>query len=347
MKYRNLGNTDLVVSEWCFGAMRFSGSAAHVAESKSAEEVRQQNEQGRRALQAALDGGVNLIHSSHDYGTRWLLDEVLSKHPRRSEIHHVIKVVTPDYDEDGFDPQAIRSAVEEALAELHTERIAIVQHLQRGPKVSKSDAYSEAGDERRIAALHRYLDPLLETFEDLRDEGKVGHLAVFPHTMGYAEPAVRTGAFDAVVHFLNLLEPEALDLLDELEERGMGFLAIRPLLQGMLTDKRVDRASLDLGDTKRISNWDAPYALLDRIREVIGEEPPSWTQYAMKFALGHPGVTSVVASANTVQQTETLLEACDGDYPSRQTLADVRAAVAEIGMFPKSELFVENLSASL
>lgn len=346
MKYRNLGNTDLVVSEWCFGAMRFAGSAAHVPDSKSAEDAKRQDGEGRRALQAALDGGVNLIHSSGDYGTRWLLGEVLDKHPKRSEVHHVIKMTTPDYAEEDFDPKVMRATVEEALTDLHTERIAIVQHLQRGPKVSKSDAYSETGDERRVAGLNRYLEALTETFEELREEGKVGYLATFPHTLGYAGPAVGSGAFKAVVHFLNLVEPEALDLLDELQARGMGFLAIRPLLQGMLTDKRSDRDALAPDDIKRVPNWDAPYALWHRVREIIGEEPDSWTQYALKFALGHPAVTSLVASANSAEQTETLLEACDGDYPSRETLRAVRAAVAEIGMFSKSELFVENLSAS-
>ena len=114
----------------------------------------------------------------------------------------------------------------------------------------------------------------------------------------------------------------------------------------MLTDKRVDRDALDTHDIKRVPNWDAPYELWRRVREAVGEEPASWTQYALKFCLGHSAVTSLVASANSVEQTETLLAACDGDYPARQVLDGVREAVNEIGMFPKSELFVENLSAS-
>ena len=337
MRYRNFGSSDLVLSEWCFGAMRFAGPNDGGATSPTVPEP--QDEIGRQALEAALDGGVNAIHSSDDYGTRWLLTEALQHHPKRSEIHHVIKVTTPDYDETTFDPSAFRATIEQALTELHTERIAVVQHLQRGPQVSKADAYSQAGDERRITGLTQDLEILAETFDTLRDEGKVGYLATFPHTMGYARAALSTGAFHGVAHYMNLVELEALEVLDELDDRGLGFLAIRPLLQGMLTDKRADRDTLPDDDPLRRTTWDGAYARWRDVAQAIGTEPASWTRYAIGFALAHPTVTSVVAGANDVAQTEALLAACDGDYPSRQTLDALRSVVAESGMLPKSDFY--------
>ncbi len=55
MHYRRFGNTDLEVSEICFGPMRFS------AKSPGEDIVSQE---GQRALEHAIDRGVNFIHSS-------------------------------------------------------------------------------------------------------------------------------------------------------------------------------------------------------------------------------------------------------------------------------------------
>lgn len=341
MRYRQFGNTDLELSELCFGAMRFTSTAGHVTlpGERSHAEAERQNREGRRALEAALSAGINCIHSSGDYGTRWMLSEILAEHPKRNDIHHVIKMTTPDYEEGHVDPQVLRDDVEEALRDLHTDRIAIVQHLQRGPHVPKVEAYATDGDTRRIAALPEIIEPLLDTFDALKREGKVGHLITFPHTMGYAQAALNTDAYAGVAHFFNVIEPEALPILDRLEQEGRGFLAIRPLLQGMLTDKRVQREGLPADDLKHSAGWDSRYALLDKIRAHIGEPDGGWTDFALKFALAHRAVSSLVVSANNEQQVNAMLAACDGNYPARELLNRVHALVEEEGMPPKADLF--------
>jgi len=254
VRLRRFGRTDIDVSEVSFGAMRVTGDAAHVARSRppTPSEVQEQNHRGRRALQAALDGGVNCFHSSDDYGTRWLLGEVLHSHPRRSDVHHVIKVTTPDYQENAVDLGMVRREVEQALSDLHAERISFVQHLQRGPRVSKEDAYSAVGDRRRIEALPAVSQDFLGVVDELRDEGKVGCAVTFPHTMAYAEAALQDERWAGMVHFFNLLETEGLRLLDAAGSAGRGYFALRPLLQGLITDKRVDRDSLRPGDEKLV-----------------------------------------------------------------------------------------------
>ena len=103
MASRKFGNTDLEVSEICFGPMRFSAK-----ESGSDE----RSETGKRALHRALERGVNFIHSSYEYGTRWAVGEVLKDHPGRQDIHHIIKVPVPDFDDGGrFDVAKFRLRV--------------------------------------------------------------------------------------------------------------------------------------------------------------------------------------------------------------------------------------------
>ena len=65
MHARRFGNTDLEVSPICFGPMRFANKAG------SDDDV---SRNGRRALERALERGVNFLHSSYEYGTRSLSD---------------------------------------------------------------------------------------------------------------------------------------------------------------------------------------------------------------------------------------------------------------------------------
>lgn len=44
---------------------------------------------GNRALERALERGVNFIHSSYEYGTRWAVGEVFKNHPRRGELQTI------------------------------------------------------------------------------------------------------------------------------------------------------------------------------------------------------------------------------------------------------------------
>jgi aryl-alcohol dehydrogenase-like predicted oxidoreductase len=313
MRYRRFGTTDLEVSEVTFGAMRFV-----------AGNMGQNDEQtGKRALEAALDGGITTIHSSYEYGTRWALGDVLQGHPRRHELHHVIKVTVPDFTDSGFDAAKFRGQVEDALRDLHAERIAVVQHLQRG--VANDVIYGEAGDAPRIAAMPEVNAALLETFAQLKREGKVGWLATFPYTPGFAEAAIESGAFHGMVAFFNLIETEMVPLLDAMRERGMGYFTMRPFLQGLLTDKRAGDVHLPPGDAGRRRAWEAYYPRFARLQEELGAEVRSWSDLAIKFALADPLMCSVILSMNTPEQVAGVLAAADGDYPDAALVRRVAA----------------------
>ncbi|HYL81784.1 MAG TPA: aldo/keto reductase, partial [Candidatus Acidoferrum sp.] len=221
MEYRRLGGTDLKVSVVCLGPMRAAAKEPGDDEKSRA---------GERALRRALELGVNFLHSSYEYGTRWMMGRVLQDYPKRADLHHVIKVPVPDFtDGDRFDAAKFRGRVEEALRELHAERIAVLQWMWR------SDPNS---DERRLPLLGRIADDVAAAFAKMRDEGKVGYLFTFPYTVACAEAAMATGKFGGLLAYYNLVEMEMADLFGRLEQRGMGFIAIRPLYEGLLTDER-------------------------------------------------------------------------------------------------------------
>ena len=308
MQARRFGHTDLEVSPICFGPMRFANRDG------SDDDV---SRDGRRALERALERGVNFLHSSYEYGTRWSMGSVLANHPRRHDIHHVIKVPVPDSDDGGcFDTAKFRLRVEEALSELHTDRIAVIQHLQRAKPNS---------DERRLPEIEAIDAPLRETFETLRAEGKVGFLASFPYTTTFAESALATGTFSGLVAYYNAVEMEMARFFPALERSGGGFLCIRPFLAGLLTDQRADRRCLPDDDRMRAPSWDGAYGRLAILREHLA--PASMTRFAIQFALAHPIVSSLIVGLNTVAQVDEVLDAAA--EPADRTVFDQALAIFE------------------
>ena len=300
MNYRKFGNTDLEVSEICFGPMRFAAK-------EEGEDDKSQT--GRSALEHAIDRGVNFIHSSYEYKVRWSMSRVLKNHPKRHDLHHIIKVPDPDFDDGGkFDADKFRLRVEEALRDLHTERIDVLQHLQRA---------RPNDDALRIPDIADTNEAMLECFVQLREEGKVGYLTTFPYTAGFAREAMKSDAFSGIVAYYNPIEMEMAEFFPQMETNGQGFFCIRPFMGGLLTDRRADRSQLPEDDRYHDADWDGPYERLEMLKATLGDQITSWTVFAIKFSLCHPIVTSLIVGMNSIAQVDGVLDAADGDYPER------------------------------
>ena len=311
MQYRTLGTTDLKVSEICYGTMRYaSKDGTHDEQANAAT----------RALEEAVEAGINFFHSSYEYGTRWLTGKVLGAHPKRHELHHIIKVNVPDWGEPKFDRAVFRKQVEDALRELNVDRIAVVQHLHRG-ELPKELGYCAEGEPQRLAEFDEVTDSLIQEFEKLQDAGKVGFLTTFPYTLGYAQRAVASKKFSGVVAYFNALETEMLDVFPEMEKAGMGYIGIRPFAAGLLTDRRIDREALAPEDRMKGSQWDRLYDQLEELRKELKQEPASWTRFAIQFSLAHPVIASTVVGINSPNQLHSVLEAVEEGYPDRDVLS--------------------------
>lgn len=305
MKYRRLGGTDLDVSVVCLGPMR-----AAAKEPGDDEKSRL----GELALREALDAGVNFLHSSYEYGTRWMMSRVLKDHPKRGELRHVIKVPVPDFkDGDRFDAAKFRLRIEEALVDLHTERIDVLQWMWR------SDPNS---DERRLPLLGQVIDEVCEAFEALRDEGKVGYLMTFPYTVACGRAAIETGRLAGLIAYYSLAEMEMADLFGDLEAADMGFLCIRPLYQGILTDQRAGPDTLREGDRFADPRFADDFARRAKIAEAFADEiGQSMTSFAIRFVLAAPIVASVIVGLNTPEQVDGIVAAAEEDLPSADVIA--------------------------
>ena len=300
MEYRKFGNTDLEVSEICFGPMRFSAKAP-------SEDLISKT--GQSAMEHAIERGINFIHSSYEYNTRWAMSRVLKNHPKRHDLHHIIKVPVPDWDDKGkFNATKFRLRIEEALRDLHTEHIDVLQHLQR-------DRPND--DDLRIPNIAATHEPLLECFTKLKEEGKVSYLTTFPYTREFADNVMQTGLFNGMVAYYNPIEMEMAEFFSRMEASGQGFFCIRPFMGGLLTDHRASRSQLPADDRFQDDRWDTAYKRLEKLQAGLGDVIGSWTDFAIKFSLCHPTVTSLIVGLNSVDQVDGVIDAANGEYPDR------------------------------
>ena len=298
MQSRRLAGTDLDVSVICLGPMRAAAKEAGDDPKSKA---------GEAAMRAALDAGVNFLHSSYEYDTRWMMERVLKDHPKRHDIHHVIKVPVPDFKDGGrFDPAKFRLRVDEALGDLHAERIAVLQWMWRSEP-------NEDGP--RLPMLPAIMDDVWAAFERMRDEGKVGHLMTFPYTVACATAAMETGRFAGIIAYYNPIEMEMAELFPEMRRRGMGFLSIRPLYQGILTDAR-DPARMAAGDRFRDAKYAEDMAKRAKVAQAFAADiGGSMTGFAVRFALASPLVASVIVGLNSPAQVEGIAATVDQPLP--------------------------------
>jgi L-glyceraldehyde 3-phosphate reductase len=107
------------------------------------------------------------------------------------------------------------------------------------------------------------------------------------------------------------------ELLDELEEQGMGCIAFTALAQGLLTDKYLDGVP---ADSRAARDGSLPQEHLDEsvlgnvraLNEIARARGQKLAQMALQWALRDKRMTSVVVGASSVEQLDINLAALDG-----------------------------------
>ena len=126
------------------------------------------------------------------------------------------------------------------------------------------------------------------------------------------------------------------DLLDEIEEQGMGCIVFTALAQGLLTDRYLQGVP---GDS-RAARDDSTLAgleddVLDRVRalnEIAEQRGQKLAQLALQWALRDPRVTSAVIGASSVEQLDTNLDALDGPPLTDDELAAIDRHAVDSGI---------------
>jgi aryl-alcohol dehydrogenase-like predicted oxidoreductase len=271
---RPLGRTNTDVTILGYGAMELRGGPR-------GPEI--DDEAAGRLLNAVLDGGINLIDTSPDYGrSEELIGRYLGR--RRDEFFLASKCgclleppadVPPPYPHD-YSPANVRAAVERSLRRLRTDRIDLVQ-------VHMSPSAGQLRDNHTV-----------ETLRELRNEGKVrfiGMSGILPNLPDH----IAMNVFDAFQIPYSAVQRDHEDLITEAADTGAGTLIRGGAARGAPSAEKnwqVGPLTQPAGLGQR--NWAA--AGIEDLLDGSGMSPMEFT---LRFTLSHPALsTTIVGTAN-------------------------------------------------
>jgi aryl-alcohol dehydrogenase-like predicted oxidoreductase len=271
MKLKQLGTSDLKISEIGFGCM-------------SLEAGRQDNV---KLLHRALDQGINFFDTAdlYDKGAN---EETVGKAfaGMRDKVIIATKVGNqwrPDGSGWDWNPRKsyILQAVEASLKRLQTDYIDLYQ-LHGG-------------------TIDDPIDETIEVFELLKQQGKIRHYGISSIRPNVIREYVKRSGIASVMLQYSLLDRRAEEeVLDLLQQQGIGVLARGSLAQGLLAGKP---AKAYLGYTS-----DEVEKAAQAVQKVAGKERKT-AEVALRYTLHHPAISAAVLGIRTSEQLEAALQA--------------------------------------
>ncbi|KQR78300.1 aldo/keto reductase [Rhizobium sp. Leaf384] len=306
MRYNQLGNTGLFVSELCLGTMTF-GSADDPRWGPIADV---DQDAADRIVERSLAAGINFIDTADVYSfgqSERLLGQALKNNAvARKDVIIATKVygvMSGKPNDRGASRGHIMDSVEASLERLQTDHIDLYQIHATDP-VTPIDETLRAFDDLVSRGLVRYIG--VSNWQAWRIAKALG----ISERKGYAR-------FDSLQAYYSIagrdLERELAPLL--LEEK-MGLMVWSPLAGGLLSGKYGPGAPGN-GDGRRATfdfppvDKDRAWACVAAMRDVGEKHGISVAEVALAYILAKPFVSTVIIGAKRIEQLEQNLKATD------------------------------------
>ena len=289
MQKRTLGKSGLEVSTLGFGCMGISFGYGPATS----------REDGLAIIRGAVDGGVTFFDTAEAYGpftNEELVGDALG--PVRDQVVIATKFgfKFENGKQAGLDsrPSHIREVAEASLKRLKTDRIDLLYQHRVDPNVP--------------------IEEVAGAVKDLIREGKVKHF-------GLSEAGVQTirraHAIQPVTalqseYSLWFREPER-EILQALEELGIGFVPFSPLGKGFLTGKIDDKTTFDSTDFRNVvprfteENRKANLAFVDWLKTFAERRRATPAQIALAWLLAQkPWIVPIPGTTKRTRLEENL-----------------------------------------
>jgi aryl-alcohol dehydrogenase-like predicted oxidoreductase len=325
MKYNQLGNTGLFVSEICLGTMTFGGGQGLW---KVVGELDQKAATG--IVARSLEAGVNFLDTADVYSegqseiaTGQALKDIGVK---RSDV----VIATKCYGRTGKGPNDIGAsrghimdAVALSLERLKTDHIDLYQ-IHATDAVTPVEETMRALDDLTRSGVVRYVGVSnWQAWKIMKAQGAAAHhgWARFETLQAYYSIAGRD------------LEREIVPLL---HDQKIGLMVWSPLAGGLLSGKfgpgsngpeGARRAAFDFPPVDKDRAWKC----VDAMREVAAAHDVSVARVALAYVLAKPFVTTAIIGAKTMEQLDDNLAATSLSLSADEmkTLDEVSALPAE------------------
>jgi aryl-alcohol dehydrogenase-like predicted oxidoreductase len=287
MKYRQLGASDLSVSEISLGSWLTYG-------------VGVEHDSARACLERAFELGINFIDTANVYGrgaAETVLGELLAGRPRDSYVL-ATKVFFPMSDTDrGLSRAQIEKQVDASLKRLRTDYVDLYQCHRYDPET-----------------------PLEETMEALSQVVRSGKARYIGFSEWSPEQIEAAFALPGVERFVSS-QPQYSLLHRRPEQKviplsaanGVSQIVWSPLAQGVLTGKYRPGATPP-ADSRAVSDsmgsmmqsWLQPdiLAAVQKLKPLAEEAGCSLTQFSLAWVLREPNVASAIVGASRPDQLD-------------------------------------------
>lgn len=297
MNYRELGNSEMRVSEVSFGTWAIGGSWGKTSD-----------EEALQALQYAIDQGVNFFDTADVYGdghSERLLAQatkgkeqdiyIATKFCRQGDIH------APET----YSYEQVREYCEASLKRLNRERIDLYQIHCPATQILKD------GD-------------VFQVLDRLQEEGKIRHYGVSVESVEEGLICLENPNVKSLQVIFNIFRQKPMEeLFKKAKEQGTGIIVRLPLASGLLTGKFKESDTFEEDDHRNFNNDGKAFNVgetfaglgfkkgveLAQKLDWIAEGRGSMTEASLRWILDHPEVTCVIPGFKNQRQIEQNLKA--------------------------------------
>jgi aryl-alcohol dehydrogenase-like predicted oxidoreductase len=295
MKYRQLGNTGVLLSELCFGTMTFGGRGYWKAIGQLSEE------DSTKLVKTAFENGINFFDTANAY-SEGMAETILGRAIKTLGLkRHDVFVATKVRLRMGEGPNRvglsklhILDSVDESLERLGTSHIDMLYIHGVDPVTA--------------------LEETMRALEDVVRSGKVRYLGVSNHPAwmvmkanSYAESKGWT-KFVASQNFYSIASRDIeREIVPMALSEGIGIMPWSPLAGGFLSGKFRRNGNED-GSSRRVEfdfppiNKEKAYDLVDLMDKIGKRHGTSVARVALAWTKDQPGVTSVIIGAKSNDQ---------------------------------------------
>lgn len=314
MNYRPLGRTGWNASEMGFGTWGIGGDAWGKTDDNDAI----------AALHKAIELGVNFIDTADVYGdghSEQLIAQVRKQHSEPLFIATKAGRRLNPHTAEGYNRQNLTSFVERSLRNLEMEALDLLQ-LHCPPAAVYNDA------------------EVFSILDDLVQQGKIRNYGVSVETVEEALKAIRYPNVQSIQIIFNMFRFKPSDqFFAAAHDKKVGIIVRVPLASGLLTGKfRPDSQfsdsdhrkfnrhgeAFDQGETFSGVDYETGLQAVEELRPLV-PQGATMAQFALRWILMFPEVTTVIAGAKDPQQEADNAAAAALPPLSDQTMQQVKA----------------------